>query len=129
MKKIYAFVLLLFIISASTAKAQLTTTQTDSLARIGNGLQLSMKSLPKRDMTVLTGTEQTTINAYLNTLGTQIRSFTIINGQLFVDPQKDACVFDLLEGIKEQGIQLMYVNGHQMSFVNDDLKLETWSIK
>jgi hypothetical protein len=129
MRKTYALTLLLFLLILAVSKAQTSTILTDSLPGKSHGLQILMKNLPKRDHTVLTSVEQATITTYLNTLGTRIRSFSFINGQLFVDPQSDLHVFDLLEGIKERGVSLMYISGNKMSFANDDLKIETWSIK
>ncbi|MCD6069058.1 MAG: hypothetical protein K0S33_3884 [Bacteroidetes bacterium] len=121
--------LLFFLVITLGSNAQSAVSSDSSARASSNSLQLNEKKLSKRDQTILTAAEQAIITDYINTLDPRVMSYQFINGELFVSLERGFRIFDLMEGFKERGVSLMYIEGKNMHFVNDDLKIETWSIK
>ncbi len=123
--------ILLFVTTTIAGKSQISggTALQDSSSRIINISQTGKQRLEKLDETVFTNIQKTDIINYINTLSPRVTGYNFSNNYLYVSLEPDFNIFDLMEGIKVVGISLVYYEGSQMYFVNDDLKIETWTVK
>lgn len=112
-----------FYVSAQTSEPIQTT------AKQVNGLVIEKLQLSKRDQTSFSSTEKESIINYINALSPRVLDYKFTDVKLFVSLEPDLNIFDLMEGIKEKGISLVYYEDKEMHFVNDDLKIETWNVK
>lgn len=129
MKKFY--LIILFVATTIIGKSQSSegTALPDSSFRVINISQTGKQRLEKLDETVFTNTQKADIINYINTLSPRVTGYNFSNNYLYVSLEPDFKIVDLLEGIKVLGISLVYYDGSQMYFVNDDLKIETWTVK
>lgn len=117
--------MILFALTAFSGFAQ-NNSSTKITSSIG---QLPKNFLTKFDETNFSPAEESAINAYINSISPKVSYYTFDSGRLYVDIAQGFTIFDLMEGLKEKGISLVFYSGKEMHFVNDALKIETWSVK
>ncbi|MDP2385537.1 MAG: hypothetical protein Q8M29_04140 [Bacteroidota bacterium] len=127
MKKFY--LLTIFVLTTIIVNAQFNGSSNPSSEKAINVIQLEKQRLVKLDETTFSAAQKTSIINYINTLTPRVVDYNFTDNYLYVSLESDFHIFDLMEGIKVEGISLAYYEEGKMHFVNNDIKIETWSVK